>query len=68
VKRLNNDRIGVILISPSGFEVRLVYDVSTLGILYVDTLLPEKSRREAMKRESVSVADAMKLAKSVAKF
>jgi len=68
VNRLSNERIGVVLISPSGFEVRLVYDVSTLDILYVDTLLPEKSKREAMRRESVSVADAMKLVKSVAKF
>jgi len=68
VNRLNNERIGIILISPSGFEVRLVYDVNTLDILYVDTLLPEKSRREAMRRESVSVADAVKLAKSVVKF
>ena len=65
VNRLNNEQIGVILISPSGFEVRLVYDVNTLEVLYLDMFVPEKSRREAMRRESVSVADAFKLAKSV---
>ena len=68
VNRLNNERIGVVLISPSGFEVRLVYDVKTLNILYLDTVLNEKSKREAMRRESISVADAVKLAKSVVKF
>ena len=50
-----------------GFEVRAVYDVNTLDVLYLDTVLPEKSRREAMRRESVSVADAIKLANSVVK-
>ena len=64
VNRLNNERIGVSLISPSGFEVKLVYDVSTLDVLYLDTFLHEKSKREAMRRESISVADALKLARS----
>ena len=68
VNRLNDERIGVVLISPSGFEIRLVYDVKTLNVLYLDTLLPNKARREAMRRESVSVADAVKLAKSVAEY
>jgi hypothetical protein len=68
VNRLNNERIGVVLISPSGFEVRLVYDVNSLDVLYWDTLLYEKSKREAMRRESISVADAVKLAKRVVKY
>ena len=68
VNRLDNEQIGVVLICPLGFEVRTVYDVNTLDILYLDTFLPEKSRREAMRRESVSVADAVKLAKSVVNY
>ena len=68
VIRLNNERIGVSLISPSGFEVKLVYDVNTLEILYLDIFLHEKSKREAMRLESISVADAIKLAKSVVRY
>ena len=65
VNRLNEERIGVELISQSGFVVRLVYDVETLDVLYGEALAPDKSKREAMRRESVSVADAVKLAKRV---
>ena len=68
VNRLNKERIGVVLISPSGFEVRLVYDLNTLDALYLDMSVHEKPKREAMRRESVSVADAIKLAKSVVKY
>ena len=68
VNRLSNEQIGVVLISSFGFEARLVYDVNTLSVFYLDTFLPEKSRREAMRRESISVADAVNLAKSVVKF
>ena len=67
VNRLNNERIGVVLISPSGFEIRLVYDVNTLDAIYREMLIPEKSKREAMRRESISVADAVKLANRAAK-
>ena len=62
VNRLDGERIGVVLICPSGFEVRVVYGVNTLEVLYLDMLLPKKSRREVMRRESVKVEDAVKLA------
>ena len=68
VNRLDDERIGVSLVAPSGFEVRLVYDVHTLDVIYKDILIPEKSRREAMIRESVSVADAVKLAKNIVEY
>ena len=68
VNRLDNERIGVVLISPAGFEVRLVYDVHTLDVIYLDMLVPRKSKREAMRSESVSVTDAVKLAKCVVSF
>jgi hypothetical protein len=68
VNRLSKEQIGVILISPSDFEIKLVYDVNTLDVLFVDTLVHEKSERESMRRESISVTDAIKLAKSVTKY
>ena len=68
VNRLDGEQIGVVLITPIGFEVRAVYDVNTLDIVYLDTLVPEKSKREEMRRESVSVADAIKLAKRAENF
>jgi hypothetical protein len=64
VKRLNDERIGIGLLTPSGFSVKLVYEVKALKVSYENTRIPEKSAREAMRRESISVADAVKLAKS----
>ena len=60
VKRLNGERIGIVLFSPPGFEIRLVYGMNTSAALYLDWLVPEKSKREVMRRESISVADAVK--------
>jgi hypothetical protein len=68
VNRLNEGRIGVVVLSPSGFEIRVVYDVETLDAVYTDMRVAEKSEREAMRRESISVADAVKLARDVAKY
>jgi hypothetical protein len=68
MNRLNEGRIGVTLLSPSGFEIQVVYDVETLDAVYTDMRVPEKSARGAMRRESISVADAVKLARGVAKY
>jgi hypothetical protein len=68
VNRLNDERIGISLIAPSGFEVRLVYDANTLDIIYQDTFVSGKSKREVMRSESVSVADAVKLAKNIVEY
>jgi hypothetical protein len=64
VKRLNDERIGIDLITPSGFEVKLVYEVETLKVLYENTRIPEKSEREVMKSNSISVSEAVRLAKA----
>jgi hypothetical protein len=64
VNRLNERRIGVTLLSPSGFEIRVVYDVETLDAVYTDMRVSEKSKREVMRRKSIFVSDAVKLAKS----
>ena len=66
-KRLGSERMGLVLITPVGFEIRLVYGVNALDVLYLDMLIPEKSKRETMRHESISVAGAIKLAKSVVK-
>jgi hypothetical protein len=63
VDRLNDERIGIDLITPLGFEVRLVYDIETLKVLYSNTLIPDRSEREAMRLKNLSVTDAMKLTK-----
>jgi hypothetical protein len=63
VNRLNEGRIGVTLLSPSGFEIRVVYDVETLDAVYTDMRVSEKSKREVMRRKSIFVPDAVKLAK-----
>jgi hypothetical protein len=64
VNRLNEGRIGVILLSPSGFEIQVLYDVETLDAVYTDMRVSEKSKREIMRRKSLLVSDAVKLAKS----
>ena len=68
VNRMNRERIGVRLISPTGFEFNLVYDVDTLDVIYRDMFIPEKAKREVLRRESISVADAIKLAESVVEY
>jgi hypothetical protein len=62
--RLDEKRIGVDLITPSGLEYIAVYDVKTFKVIYSDVLVPEKSAREAMRHGGISVSDAMKVAKS----
>ncbi|MDR1508369.1 MAG: hypothetical protein LBS53_01875 [Synergistaceae bacterium] len=64
VKRLDEKRVGVDLIAPSCLEYVAVYDVKTLRIIYSDAFVPEKSRRNVMRRIGISVRDAMKVAKS----
>jgi len=64
VSRIDAERVGLILLSPLGFEVRLVWDAKA-GEIYKDLLVPEKGKREAMRRESMPVADAVKLAASL---
>jgi hypothetical protein len=66
VKRLDDGRIGVVFLAPSGMEYRCVYDVETLSAVYMDVAVRKKAQREAMLRESVRVADAIKIAKSCA--
>jgi hypothetical protein len=63
-EKLPGGRVGVVLLTPLNFELRIVFDMETGKEIYRSTTLPEKSRREAMRQMSVSVADAVELAKS----
>jgi hypothetical protein len=67
VERLGDGRVGVVLLTPIGFELHMVFDLETKEMIYETTSVPSKDRREAMRRESIFVPDAVKIAKN-AKF
>lgn len=64
VARIGDERIGLVVLSPIGFEIRLVHEIQSGEMLYKDIFVPEKGKREAMMWESISVADAIRLARS----
>ena len=64
VNQMDNGRIGIVFLSPSGWEYQGVYDTETLENVYLDVKIRKKGEREAMMRESVRIADVIKLAKS----
>ena len=64
IERLDGERIGVVLLDSIGFSYLLVFDVKTHEVLYRDVSIPVKGKRDAMKRESVLVADAVRLGKA----
>jgi len=67
VERLGDGRLGVVLLTPIGFELRMVFDLATKKMAYEEMSVPNKNRREIMRRESIFVSDAVKLAKSAMK-
>jgi hypothetical protein len=56
--------MGIQLLTPEGFEVRVVYNLATLKIIYSETSVPDKDTRESMRRGSLRVPDAVKLAQA----
>ncbi|MDL2264379.1 hypothetical protein LJC31_06975 [Synergistaceae bacterium OttesenSCG-928-I11] len=60
----DDERMGLVLISSQGFEIRLVVRAGNGEAVYKDVIVPEKERREAMRRASLSVVDATRLAKT----
>jgi hypothetical protein len=65
-------RIGmfaVAMLDPSGIKETLVYDCRNgkREVVYRDMSVPNKARREEMRKESLTIADAVRLAKSRAK-
>jgi len=56
----------VILLCPAGIRETFVYDTRNgkNEVIYRDAIIPRKEKREEMRRESILVADAVRLAKS----
>lgn len=57
-------RIGLILLDPQGFEIRLVMEISNGETVYRDVFVPAKERRTVMRQTSLHVGDAVRLAKT----
>jgi hypothetical protein len=57
---------GVVMLCPVGFHETLIFDCRNgkREIIYRDMYVPRKEKREELRRESILVADAVRLAKS----
>jgi hypothetical protein len=57
---------GVVMLCPVGFHETFVFDCRNgkRGVIYRDVYIPRKEKREELRRESILVADAVKLAKN----
>jgi hypothetical protein len=58
--------IGVMMLSPEGLKETYVYDCrdGEHEIIYRDAYIPRKEKREELRRESILVLDALKLAQA----
>ncbi|MDR3254346.1 MAG: hypothetical protein LBT31_02090 [Synergistaceae bacterium] len=56
----------VVLLCPAGIRETFVYDTRNgkREVIYRDAIIPRKDRREEMRRESILVLDAVRLAKT----
>ena len=56
------------MLCPAGILETFIYDTRNgkVEIIYRDAIIPRKNRREELRRESIKVADAVRLAQSVA--
>ena len=61
--RIDDGRIGLAILSPLGFEIRLVVETGDRKTVLKDIFVPEKAKRDAMTHESILVADAVRLAR-----
>ena len=59
---------GVVMLCPAGILETFIYDTRNgkKEVIYRDAMIPRKIRREEMRHESIKVADAVRLAQSVA--
>jgi hypothetical protein len=59
---------GVVMLCPAGIQETFIFDTrnGNKEVIYRDAMIPRKSRREELRRESIKVADAVRLAQSVA--
>jgi hypothetical protein len=58
---------GIAMLCPVGFHETLIFDCRNgkRKIIYRDMYIPRKEKREELRRESILVKDAVRLAKSV---
>jgi hypothetical protein len=57
------------MLCPAGIQETFIYDTRNgkVEIIYRDAMIPLKSRREELRRESIKVADAVRLAQATRK-
>jgi hypothetical protein len=57
---------GIVMLCPAGFHETFVFDCrdGKREIIYRDTYIPRKEKREELRRESILVSDAVRLAKT----
>jgi hypothetical protein len=57
---------GIVMLCPAGFHETFVFDCrdGKRKVVYRDTYIPRKEKREELRRESILVADAVRLAKT----
>jgi hypothetical protein len=67
VRKLRPGLFGVVMLCPVGFQETLVYDTrkGKMEVIYRDAAIPRKSKREAMRRGSIQVADAVRMANRI---
>ena len=61
---------GVVMLCPAGIQETFIYDTRNgkKEVIYRDAMIPRKSRREELRRESIKVSDAVRLAQSIAEY
>jgi hypothetical protein len=59
---------GIVMLCPVGIHETLVFDCRNgkREVIYHDAYIPRKEKREELRRESIFVSDAMRLAKLAA--
>lgn len=65
IRRLDRQRIGIILLDPTGFAHNKVCDGRTLLLLFEKHSIPAKAVREAMRKNGILLGDAKRLVRSV---
>ena len=65
VNRIDEGRMGLVLLDPVGFEIRMVFETKSGKPIYEEMIIPEKDKRSDMKSKSMKVNDAIHLARAV---
>jgi hypothetical protein len=68
VSDLGANRIGLLLLEPSGFLKSLVFDRNSGVKIHEDASVPSKNVRNELARSGISISDARLVAKNIAGF